>query len=148
MYDLHGNTCSLAGQLRSHIPSTAFASDLRKRLPTDKDDSTASQTLLSEIHKHIQSLERSLDKPQHGMLHDEELETEGTKLWNVCTRLGREDPAKSSSGLKLVLRSRVLAFQLLHSCLWSSKSTSHTVFHLLGLALRVAKLCIGLHAPI
>ncbi|KAH8778487.1 meiosis protein SPO22/ZIP4 like-domain-containing protein [Diaporthe sp. PMI_573] len=76
------------------------------------------------------------------MLQDEELEAEGTKLWNVCTRLSRENTAKSSAGLKLVLWSRVLAFQVLHLCQWSAECDHQTSSHLLGLALRVVKLCI------
>lgn len=132
----------------SHCPAAAFASDLRRRLPTDKDDSAASQTLLTEVQKQTQSLDRYSDKPNHGMLHDEDLDAEGTKLWNVCTRLGRDSPARSSAGSTLVLWSRVLAFHILHLCQWSSKCTTPAASHLMGLALRVAKLCIGQHTPI
>lgn len=135
--------------MRSHFPAAAFASDLRRRLPTDKDDSAASQTLLNEVQKQTKSLDRYSDKPHHGMMHDEDLEEEGTKLWNVCTRLGRENPAKSSAGSKLVLCSRVLAFHILHLCQWSTKCTPQVAMHIMKLALGVAKLCIGsqAHAP-
>lgn len=141
------NTPSLAGLFRSHCPVAAFTSDLRRRLPTDKDDSVASQALLSEVQKQTQSLDRYSNKPHHGMLHDEDLDTEGTKLWNVCTRLSRENPAKSSAGLKLVLWSRVLAFHILHLCQWSTNSTAPVASHLMGLALRAAKSCIGPQIP-
>lgn len=77
------------------------------------------------------------------MLHDEDLDAEGTKLWNVCTRVGRENPARTSEGLKLVIWSRVLAFHILHLCQWSTKCTTPVASHLMELALRVAKLCIG-----
>lgn len=108
----------------------------------------ASQTLLNKIQQQIRSLEKCLDRPQHDMLRDQGLEEEGTELWNVCTRLCREDRSKSSAGIKLVLMSRVLAFLILHSCQWSAKCDAETVSRLLGLALRVAKLCIGLHIPL
>lgn len=134
--------------MRSHCPATAFASDLCRRLPKDKDDSAASQTLLNEVQTQTQSLDRYSDKQHHGMLQDGDVNSEGTKLWNVCTRLGRENSAKSSAGLKLILCSRVLAFHMLHLCQWSTKCTAPVASHLMGLALRVAKLCIGLRAPI
>jgi hypothetical protein len=130
---------------RAHIfLATAFASDLRERLPIDKDDTAATQVLLSKVQQHIQSLERYSGKQQHGMLEDEDLETEGMKLWNVCTRLGRQNNVKSSAGPKLVLWSRVLAFQILHLCQWSVKCDFPTASRLSEVALRVAKLCIGL----
>ncbi|KAJ0124698.1 Testis-expressed sequence 11 protein [Diaporthe amygdali] len=123
----------------------SFVSDLRRRLPTDKDDSAASETLLRDVEKQNQLLDRYSDKPHHGMLLDEDLDTEATKLWNVCTRLGRENadkPARSSAGLKLILWSRVLAFHILHLCQWSTKCTVPVASHLMELALRMARLCI------
>lgn len=125
--------------------------DLRKCLATDKDDSAASRALLGELQKQIQSLDRYSGKTHHGMLHDEDLDAEGTKLWNVCTRLYRENmngTAKSSTGLNLILWSRVLAFHILHLSKWSTKCTPSTASHLIELGLRMAKLCIGLYTPI
>ena len=81
------------------------------------------------------------------MRGDEDLEREGSSLWNLCTRLNREvvaDPGKNSARSKLLLRGRLLAFQILHLCQWSSKGTSSVARHLLRLALKVAKFCIGL----
>lgn len=141
-------TSSLAALVRSHSTAAAFASDLRRRLPTDKDDSAASQALLAEVQRQTQSIDRYSDKPYHGMLHDEDLDAEGTKLWNVCTRLGRENAARTSAGLKLVLWSRVLALHILHLCQWSTKCTTPVASHLMGLALRVAKLCTGPHPSV
>lgn len=137
--------------LCSHYSAIAFVSDLRRRLPTDKDDSAASETLLRDVQKQNQLLDRYSDKPHHGMLLDEDLDTEATKLWNVCTRLGRENadkPARSSAGLKLILWSRVLAFHILHLCQWSTKCTVPVASHLMELALRMARLCIGPQAPV
>lgn len=128
--------------------AAAFVSDLLRRLPTDKDDSAASQALLGEVQKQTQSIDRYSEKQNHGMLHDGDLDAEGTKLWNACTRLGRESPARSPAGSKLVLWSRVLAFHILHLCQWSTKCTTSIASHLLGLALRLAKLCIGQQTPI
>ncbi|KAG8164456.1 hypothetical protein KVR01_006374 [Diaporthe batatas] len=72
-----------SGKLKRKEELLSFASDLRKRLPTDKNDSVASQALLNRIQQHIQSLEKFSDKPQHDMLHDRGFEEEGTALWNL-----------------------------------------------------------------
>ncbi|KAK2606983.1 hypothetical protein N8I77_005697 [Diaporthe amygdali] len=136
---------AVTGKSKKKEAILTFVSDLRRRLPTDKDDSAASETLLRDVQKQNQLLDRYSDKPNHGMLLDEDLDTEGTKLWNVCTRLGRENadkPARSSAGLKLILWSRVLAFHILHLCQWSTKCTVPIASHLMELALRMARLCI------
>lgn len=125
----------------------AFASDLHKRLPTEKDDTKAASALLSEVHKQVQTLEKYADKSNHGMLGDEGLEREGTNLWNLCTRLKRESAdtatSKTSAGSKLVLESRVLAYQILHLSQWSSKSSVRIATHLMRIALKAAKCCTG-----
>ncbi|POS79951.1 hypothetical protein DHEL01_v201659 [Diaporthe helianthi] len=71
------------GKLKKKEEILSFASDLRKRLPTDKNDSVASQTLLNKTQQQIQSLEKCSDKSQHDMLHDQEFEEVGTELWNT-----------------------------------------------------------------
>lgn len=128
---------------------TAFTSDLQKRLPVDKDDSTAADALLSQVQKQAQTVEKYAEKAHHEMLGDEDLEREGTNLWNLCTRLIRVNttkpaPDKASAVSKLTLWGRVLAFQILHLCHWSSKSTYSVASHLIRLALKVVRLCIGL----
>lgn len=130
----------------------AFTSELQRRLPIDKDDPTAAAALLSQVQKQAQTIERCAGKAHYDMLGDEELEKDGTQLWNLCARLNREKvtkpaPEKPSDGSKLVLWGRVLAFQILHLCHWSSKCTSSVACHLLRLALKVARLCIGLWGP-
>ncbi|KAI3394550.1 hypothetical protein diail_2541 [Diaporthe ilicicola] len=136
---------AVAGKSTKKESILSFASDLRRRLLTDKNDTAASRALLGEVQKQIQSLDRYSEKPHQGMLQDEDLDAEGTKLWNICTRLGRENvhgTAQSSTGLKLILASRVLAFHVLHLSQWSTKCTVSTASHLMGLALKAAKLCI------
>lgn len=131
-----------------NVSPIAFASDLQRRLPADKDDSTAAAALLSQVQKQAQTVERYAEKAHHDLLGDEDLEREATGLWNLCTRLNRANtdkpaPGKPSARSKLVLWGRVLAFQILHLCHWSPKSTSVITCHLLRLALKVVRLCIG-----
>ncbi|KAK7735234.1 sporulation-specific protein 22 [Cytospora paraplurivora] len=136
--------------LRTHIEvsSTAFTSDLRSRLPADKDDPTAAGALLGQVQKQAQAVERYAEKVRHDMLEDGDLEREGTDLWNLCTRLFREimvEHDKPTVKSKLLLWGRVLAYHILHLCQWSPKSTSSVACHLLRLALKVAKFCIDDH---
>lgn len=138
-------TCAYIG-----VSFIAFVSDVQKRLPVDKDDSTAATVLLRQVQKQAKTVEKYGEKAHHDMLGDEELEREGTNLWNLCTRLSRDyvgkpdKPDKPSASWKLVHWGRLLSFQILHLCHWSSKSTSSVACHLLRLALKVAKICIGL----
>ncbi|KUI61426.1 Testis-expressed sequence 11 protein [Cytospora mali] len=137
-----------SGRSRRKEAILSFTSDLQRRLPVDKDDPTAASALLSLVQKQAQTIERYAEKAHHDFLEDVDLEREGTNLWNLCTRLNREDldrPGKPSI-TKVVLWSRVLAFQMLHLCQWSaSKSTSPVACHLLKLAMKVAKFCIDDH---
>lgn len=81
------------------------------------------------------------------MLGDQDLERQGTELWNLCTRLYRNTTEKNlqnaSGGSELILYSRVLAYHILHLCQWSTKQPAQMVCHLMRLALKVAKCCIG-----
>lgn len=73
------------------------------------------------------------------------MDREGTNLWNLCTRLNREAEVKSSksSASKLILASRVLAYQILHLCQWSTKASANIACHLMRIALKAAKVCTG-----
>lgn len=97
------------------------------------------------MQKQIQALERYSSKPTHGMLGDEDMDREGTNLWNLCTRLKRElaDAGSKSSASKLIVVSRVLAYQILHLCQWSSQASANIACHLMRIALKVAKVCTG-----
>lgn len=79
------------------------------------------------------------------MLGDEDLDQEGTNLWNLCTRLKRELTATGSqdSVLQVIMASRVLAYQMLHLCQWSSKASVDVTCHLMRIALKAAKVCTG-----
>lgn len=125
----------------------AFASDLHKRLPTIKDDTSAAEALLAEVQAQVQTLEKYSSKPNHGMLGDEDLDQEGTNLWNLCTRLKRESAVKVSQApiLRVIMASRVMAYQMLHLCQWSPKASVNITCHLMRIALKAAKVCTGMH---
>lgn len=124
----------------------AFASDLQKRLRTEEDEPESAAALLAEVRKQVSVLERYADKANHGMHGDDDMEREGTNLWNLCTRLNREladKTAKGSVSSKLVLASRVLSYQILHLCQWSTKSQARIACHLMRIALKAARVCTG-----
>lgn len=125
----------------------AFASDLQKRLPTEKADPKAAAALLAEVNNQARTLERYAERACYGMLGNEDMEREGTNLWNLCTRLNRKPATEMSSRnpeiSRLVLASRVTAYQILHLCQWSSKSSVRIACHLMRIALKTAKVCTG-----
>lgn len=110
-----------------------------------KDDTSAADALLEDVQKQVHTLERYSSKPNHGMFGDEGMDQEGTKLWNLCTRLKRESAVAGpkSSISKLIMASRALAFQILHLCQWSSQASASIVCHLMKIALKAAKVCTG-----
>lgn len=81
------------------------------------------------------------------MYGDENMEREATNLWNLCTRLNREPATEKSSRnpdtSRLLLASRIAAYQILHLCQWSAESSVHIACHLMRIALRAAKVCTG-----
>lgn len=94
----------------------------------------------------MQTLEKYSGKPNHGMLGDEDLDQEGTNLWNLCTRLKRElaGAGSQASVLRVIMACRVLAYQMLHLCQWSSKASADITCHLMRIALKAAKVCTGM----
>lgn len=132
---------------RSVILFLAFASDLYKRLPTIKNDTSAAEALLAEVQTQVQTLEKYASKPNQGMLGNEDLDQEGTNLWNLCTRMKRESAGKGAQAsiLRVIMASRVLAYQMLHLCQWSSKASVDITCHLMRIALKAAKVCTGMH---
>lgn len=134
------------GADHSIISFLAFATNLYERLPTIKDDTSAAETLLAEVQAQVQALERYSSKPNIGMLGDEDMDQEGTNLWNFCTRLKRESVEKAppASILRVITTSRVLAYQMLHLCQWSSKASVNITCHLMRIALKAAKACTGM----
>lgn len=125
----------------------AFASGLQRRLPAERDNPEAAASLLADVNKQVQTLERHAGRPNHGLHGNEDMEREGTSLWNLCTRLNREPVAdkasKDSVWSELMRASRVVAYQILHLCQWSSKSPIRVACHLMRIALKSAKVCTG-----
>lgn len=131
---------------------SAFVCDLQQRLPTEKNDPKTAAALLDEVNRQVKMLVRYADKTNHGMHGNEDLEREGTSLWNLCSRLSR-DPAmrKSSSGSEiatLLVSSRVAAYNILHLSQWSCTSSLPIVCHLMGIALKASRFCTGSCSPV
>lgn len=101
---------------------------------------------MSDVYKQVQTLERYSTRTNHGMVGNEDMDTAGTNLWNLCTRLNREtgDKASKKPASSLILLCRVLAYQILHLCQWSSKASANIACHLMRIALKAAKVCTGM----
>lgn len=125
----------------------AFASNLQRRLVVEKNEPKAAAALLAEVNDQVKTLGRYAEKTSHGMHGDENMEREGTSLWNLCTRLNREPASEKSSKVpetsRLVLASRIVAYQILHLCQWSPKSSARVACHLMRIALKAAKVFTG-----
>ena len=97
----------------------------------------------AEIDEQIHMLRNS--RIGGGLSENSELDKAGTDLWNLCTRLRRQDGSEYSQRSKAnILRSRVLAFFALDLARWSeTQAECSDAAHLLKTALRTSKSCLG-----
>jgi len=125
----------------------AFASELERRLPLEWVGlSTTAETLTADIQDHIDALRSS----RMGAFGDQDADRLGTNLWNQATRLRREikDDAGPSKRRKLLLCTRVFAFQLLDLAHWSeTDTTASQAARLLKVSLKASRSCIGKPVP-
>jgi hypothetical protein len=99
-------------------------------------------SLFSELEKTISSFPNNLG--QESASNKEEIDSHGTALWNLCTRLRRNfDSGKPQDVPILLLMTRVFAFQLLNHALESEKTNTANVVRLMKIGLKAAKNCIG-----
>ena len=125
--------------------SLAFISDLQRRLTLacSSGDSNDAETLAGEIDEHIHSLRNS--RLASGGHDNHSLEKAATDLWNHCTRLRHEGGCEKPQRIRiLILHGRLLAFLALELARWSeTESTWATAAHLLRIALKTSKSCLG-----
>jgi hypothetical protein len=119
----------------------AFASDLEAQLPTAITSRTAPLLL--------QGIENQLSwfpsKPiASAAPRCEELDSRGTTLWNLCTRLRRGfDADKSDEVPPILLAARVFAFLLLDCACENGKSAPGNFTRLMKIGIKAAKSCLG-----
>lgn len=74
----------------------------------------------------------------------EDLDSNGTELWNACTRFRRSNgSADSEAAQNMVLLARVFAFLLIDCAGNNDNGRNINVVRLMKVALKAAKNCIG-----
>ncbi|GKT87624.1 hypothetical protein Ct61P_05474 [Colletotrichum tofieldiae] len=124
----------------------AFSQTLLRRLPS-ANDPLAIDPLLAELEPQLEMIIKfhtaSRAKPQRG-----QLDKKGTELWNICTRLRRDDVAGvPPTRKKLLLQSRAYAFLMItvaRDAAPGAKLQMADVVHLMRLMLKAGRMCIGL----
>lgn len=135
-----------------HSPSVLdVVSDLERRLPSIKSDTVAAAALADTVRRRI------LQKDPSRFDDDGAARKAGVLLWNLVLRLERDAEKTTASTAPaeyrlLLLHSRVLAFVIIDksTCQDTSvargeeeKSARLQVLHLMSIAVRAAKACIG-----
>lgn len=116
----------------------AFAAKVQKQLSSK----TNPKELIAEFETAIQSFPPGFGS--YGVQNYEELDSNGTALWNLCTRLKRECNHEDSSTQQiLLLLARVYAFYLLDCAQSGERGTIPNIIRLFKIGLKAAKGCIG-----
>ncbi|KAK0706965.1 meiosis protein SPO22/ZIP4 like-domain-containing protein [Lasiosphaeria miniovina] len=124
-----------------------FAHELYRVLSSGPQDAPAIDALVDQISKHIDKLHVFNQKYLPGLSGDPEIDNQGRRLWNISTTLRQEcDPASKRLG-RLCVYARVLAFHLLAISRPKENCRAHDMIHLLKLALKAARNCIGSSGP-
>lgn len=118
----------------------AFAIDLEAHLPTAV--SLPSQGVLNDLQKHILEFPSKFGASAASKF--EEIDGQGTSLWNLCTRLRRSFNSDNPQDIPVILLlSRTFAFLLLDGALEASKSTTENTLRLMKIGIKATKNCIG-----
>lgn len=119
----------------------AFAADLETQLPAAASSRTLG-TLLDETEKQISTFPSALGSAAASKC--EEIDSAGTTLWNLCTRLRRDyDLETPKDGPFILVTARVFAFLLLHYAQENGKATTGNVLRLMKIGIKAAKACLG-----
>ncbi|TVY81885.1 Sporulation-specific protein [Lachnellula suecica] len=113
----------------------AFAAELEAQLPTAASSRTPG-TLLEETEKHVSTFPGNIGAAAASKC--EEIDSAGTTLWNLCTRLRRDHEAPQDSPVILVAV-RVFAFLLLNSAHEAGKGTTENLLRLMKTGIKAAK---------
>ncbi|GKT56458.1 transcriptional regulator [Colletotrichum tofieldiae] len=122
----------------------AFSQTLLRRLPS-ANDPLAIDSLLAELEPQLEMIIKfhtaSRAKSQRG-----QLDKKGTELWNICTRLRRDDVAGVPPTRKtLLLQSRAYAFLMItvaRDAAPGAKLQMADAVHLMRLMLKAGRMCI------
>lgn len=121
----------------------AFAKDVEEQLPAAV--SKPEGLLFNDIHRHISTFPNTKTLGKSASSRCEETDSNGTSLWNLCTRLRRNFDSDGPQDIPLILvLTRVFAFFLLDCALESGKSTTTNVIRVMKIGIKAAKNCIGM----
>lgn len=127
------------------ISAQAFAADLEAQLPTVAS-SRSSGTFLDELDKCISTFPGNLGIAAASRC--QEIDSIGTILWNIATRLRREHVTENAEDVPIILvLTRVFAFLLLCCAHDHGKSTSGSIMRLAKIGIKAAKNCLGRQLP-
>lgn len=119
-----------------------FATNVQNKLPSlTNGDDIASMT--GELESQIKVIKSSgIRDPGHQ--RHQRLDSVGTSLWNICTRVKRLEDGDSGSAMKKMLTlTRVFAFLLLSTAQPANHSTPSAAIRLSKLAIKTGRSCIG-----
>ncbi|KAI9826189.1 MAG: hypothetical protein M1819_007445 [Sarea resinae] len=111
----------------------SFATGLPKRLQSDASDASLS----ADLQRHITDFPTRFSASS---LVFEDIDTRGTNLWNLATRLNREDTQKARTAVSLA--ARMFALLLLDCAQQSPGGTVQNCLRLLKVAIKTAKHCL------
>ncbi|TVY21229.1 hypothetical protein LARI1_G000647 [Lachnellula arida] len=119
------------------ISTQAFAADLEAQLPAVASSRTP-RILLSEVEKHVSSFPTAPNSLAASKC--EEIDSAGTTLWNLCTRLLRDhEPDSPKESPVILVTARVLAFLLLNYAYESGEGAAGNILRLMKVGIKAAK---------
>lgn len=120
---------------------SALALDLKAQLPTAVS-SPVQGALFNDVQKYVLAFPNNL--AQSTVSKFEEIDSNGTALWNLCTRLRRNYDSDNQQDVPIILfMARVFAFLLLDCALEGGMSTTANTLRLMKIGIKAAKNCIG-----
>ncbi|EGZ70182.1 SPO22-domain-containing protein [Neurospora tetrasperma FGSC 2509] len=132
-----------ANKTDKHIEAALdFVRHLYKILSSDPSDAPATDQLVEEINQHVKKLHNHTHKHGAGVSGHPEIDQQGTRLWNICTRLRRDCEPTNKRLKRLHLHGRVLAFHLLVVANPIKTSKAQDLIYVVKLALKAARDCV------
>ncbi|EOO03635.1 putative spo22-domain-containing protein [Phaeoacremonium minimum UCRPA7] len=141
---VHGGSAHTAKTKRAKAV-ISFAVSAVKRVNETVEEPVKATKLADELQHYIKLVETS---PRiQGLYGNVDLDTQGTKLWNLCISPRQADAQRANEALHerrlLLLNARVFAFQILDLSRYTPSSGYAQVLLLLNMALRAGVACLS-----
>lgn len=122
------------------MDTPAFTKELEDQLSTPSGLNTM-PSLMDKLENNIQSFPQSLGSA--AAIKYSELDKSGTALWNLSTRLKRNDGVNNRQTLTVLAMMRLYALLMLDCAQSSGKGAFTNVARVMRVALKTAKHCLG-----